>query len=75
MSTTLRIPSSPVRSQQPRWEGIQSKGVYVYIKHFALNDTESRCRCIATFASEQAIREVYLKSFEMALPRVVPSVS
>ena len=48
-------------------EGIQSKGVYVYIKHFALNDTESRCRCIATFASEQAIREVYLKSFEMAV--------
>lgn len=48
-------------------EGIQSKGVYVYIKHFALNDTESHCRCIATFASEQAIREVYLKSFEMAV--------
>ena len=48
-------------------EGIQSKGVYVYIKHFALNDTESRCRCIATFASEQAIRELYLKSFEMAV--------
>lgn len=48
-------------------EGIQSKGVYVYIKHFALNDTESRCRCIATFTSEQAIRELYLKSFEMAV--------
>ena len=48
-------------------EGIQSKGVYVYIKHFALNDTESKCRCIATFTSEQAIREVYLKSFETAV--------
>lgn len=48
-------------------QGIQSKGVYVYIKHFALNDTESKCRCIATFASEQAIRELYLKSFEMAV--------
>ena len=47
--------------------GIQSKGVYVYIKHFALNDTESNCRCIATFTSEQAIREVYLKSFETAV--------
>ena len=48
-------------------EGIQSKGVYVYVKHFALNDTETKCRCIATFASEQAIRELYLKSFEMAI--------
>ena len=48
-------------------KGIQSKGVYVYIKHFALNDTESNCRCIATFTSEQAIREVYLKSFETAI--------
>ena len=48
-------------------QGIQSKGVYVYIKHFALNDTETKCRCIATFASEQAIREVYLKSFETAV--------
>ena len=48
-------------------EGIQSKGVYVYVKHFALNDTETKCRCIATFASEQTIRELYLKSFEMAI--------
>ena len=48
-------------------QGIQSKGVYVYIKHFALNDTETRCRCISTWTNEQAIREVYLKPFEMAV--------
>ena len=48
-------------------EGIQSKGVYVYIKHFALNDTETKCRCIATFSDEQTIREIYLKPFEMAV--------
>ena len=27
--------------------GIQSKGVYVYMKHFALNDSETKCRCIS----------------------------
>ena len=48
-------------------KGIQSKGVYVFIKHFALNDEESNCRCISTFSNEQAIREVYLKPFELAV--------
>ena len=47
--------------------GIQSKGVYVYIKHFALNDSETKCRCISTWANEQSIREIYLKSFEMSV--------
>jgi len=48
-------------------KGIQSKGVYVYIKHFALNDNETGCRCISTWANEQAIREIYLEPFEMAI--------
>ena len=48
-------------------EGIQSKGIYVYIKHFALNDAETTCRCISTWCNEQAIREIYLKPFEMAV--------
>lgn len=48
-------------------QGIQSKGVYVYIKHFALNDAETGCRCISTWADEQSIREIYLKPFEMAV--------
>ena len=48
-------------------KGIQSKGVYVYIKHFVLNDSETACRCISTWANEQSIREVYLKPFEMAI--------
>ncbi len=48
-------------------EGIQSKGTYVYIKHFALNDNETACRCISTWANEQAIREIYLKPFETAV--------
>lgn len=48
-------------------KGIQSKGVYVYIKHYAFNDSETNCRCISTFMNEQAARELYLKPFEMAI--------
>lgn len=48
-------------------QGIQSKGVYVYIKHFVLNDSETGCRCISTWANEQSIREIYLEPFEMAV--------
>ncbi len=45
--------------------GASTKGVYPYIKHFALNDQEgSRCSYLLTYASEQAIREIYLKPFE-----------
>lgn len=48
--------------------GAATKGVYSYIKHFALNDQENnRCSFLLTFASEQAIREIYLKPFEMAV--------
>ena len=47
--------------------GAAKKGVYPYIKHFALNDQEgNRCSFLLTFASEQAIREIYLKPFEIA---------
>lgn len=48
-------------------KGIQSKGVYVYLKHFALNDSETHCRCYSIFANEQTIREVYLEPFEHAV--------
>ena len=47
--------------------GAATKGLYPYIKHFALNDQEgNRCSFLLTFASEQAIREIYLKPFELA---------
>ena len=32
-----------------------------------LNDNETMCRCISTWANEQAIREIYLEPFEMAV--------
>ena len=49
--------------------GAASKGVYSYLKHYALNDQETnRVNAgVATWANEQAMREVYLKAFEVAL--------
>ena len=49
--------------------GAAQKGMYAFIKHFALNDQETHRdeRGIATFAQEQAIREIYLKPFEMTI--------
>lgn len=43
------------------------KGVYAYIKHFALNDQEDHRSSVATFANEQAIREIYLKPFQTCI--------
>ncbi len=44
--------------------------MYVYMKHFALNDQDtnrSAFNHICIFAQEQAIREIYLKPFQMAV--------
>lgn len=43
--------------------GIQSRGGYVLIKHMVLNDQEVNRKGVATFATEQAIREIYLEPF------------
>lgn len=48
--------------------GAQAKGVYAFMKHFALNDQETnRLSELATWANEQSIREIYLKPFEMSV--------
>ncbi|MEG0047820.1 MAG: glycoside hydrolase family 3 C-terminal domain-containing protein [Clostridia bacterium] len=46
---------------------IQSKGVYVYNKHFALNDQEEQRQGIGTWCNEQALREIYLRAFELPI--------
>ncbi len=49
-------------------QGAEEYGVYAYIKHFALNDQETnRNSMICTWSNEQAIREIYLKPFELAV--------
>lgn len=46
-------------------KGLRDKGMVTYTKHFALNDTETqRGGNLHTYASEQAIREIYLRPFE-----------
>jgi beta-glucosidase len=47
--------------------GAQSKGLYCYIKHFALNDQETNRYGGCMFCNEQAAREIYLKPFEMSV--------
>ena len=48
--------------------GAKEHGVYSYMKHFALNDQEgNRNSMLCTWSNEQAIREIYLKPFEMCV--------
>jgi beta-glucosidase len=49
--------------------GAKSKGVYTYLKHFALNDQETNrdTTGLATWANEQAMRELYFVPFEIGV--------
>ncbi len=49
--------------------GAKSKGVYTFVKHFAMNDqeTDRDNNGLITWASEQAMREIYFKPFEYAV--------
>lgn len=48
-------------------KGAQSKGVLVYMKHFALNDQETNRMGVSIMANEQSIRELYLEPFEITV--------
>ncbi len=47
--------------------GATQKGVYTDLKHFALNEQETNRAGVSTFCTEQALREIYLKPFEIAV--------
>ena len=47
--------------------GAQDGGLVVTIKHFALNEQETNRQGVNTWANEQAMREIYLKPFEIAV--------
>lgn len=47
--------------------GAQSKGVYCFVKHFAVNEQETHRSIggLVTWVNEQSMREIYLRSFEI----------
>lgn len=46
-------------------KGAKSQGVYAFIKHYALYDFNGKMVCV--WSNEQAIREIYLKPFEISV--------
>ena len=47
--------------------GCEEKGVHVYNKHCALNDLESCRHGVQVWLPEQALREIYLRAFELPI--------
>ncbi len=46
-------------------QGVQSRGVVCYAKHALMNDQETDRGCLFTWCDEQAMRENYMKNFQM----------
>lgn len=52
--------------------GVQSQKVGTCLKHFAVNDQETRRTSIDVQLDERTLREIYLKPFEMAVKNAKP---
>lgn len=52
--------------------GLQSRGVAACLKHFALNNQETDRQRVSAEADERTMREIYLRSFEIAITAGTP---
>ncbi|KAG7447564.1 glycoside hydrolase family 3 protein [Guyanagaster necrorhizus] len=52
--------------------GLQSKGVSATIKHYVANDQEHERFSVSSELSERALREIYLKPFQIAIRKSDP---
>lgn len=53
-------------------KGIQSMGISACIKHFCANNRENDRRLVDSRVSQRALREIYLRGFEIAIKKADP---